>query len=133
MAKTKKTPPPFKPLKAKKGQAIVHVLISVDLKGHTEMYELGAYELRNPGNMNDAITRSRGGDADAEVYYVPVVLPVPKKARPVKTAKAKAKKLAKPKQPKVDTKQEAPAKKRTRKARTPEPAFGNEELQDNPN
>ncbi len=126
MPKAKKTPPPFKPLEARKGQAIVHLLVSVDLKGISELHELGAYELKNPANMNDVITRIRVGDADAEVYYVPVVLPVPKKARPVKTAKAKAKKIAKPKQAKVDTKQQAPAKKsRAKKAmsasRAPEP------------
>jgi len=111
---TNKTPPPFKLLKARKGQAIAHLLVSVDLKGRTSLYEPNSYDFKDLG---DYVTRARVDDVDAEVYYVPIVLPIPKKARPVKTAKAKAKKIAKPKQAKVDTKQEAPVKKsRAKKA-----------------
>lgn len=126
----KKTPPPFTPAKARKGQAIAHMLISVDLNGHTQSYELGPYALKN---LSESVDRFRSeDDHNAEVYYVPIAVPIPKKPRPVKRAKATAKKIAKPKQKDVDTKQEAPKKRHAKKTRvmkaatpgtpTPEPS-----------
>lgn len=131
----KKTPPPFKLLKARKGQAVTHILVTVDLKGNTAIYELGSYETKTSTSLAESVTRARADDVDAEVYYAPIVLPIPKKARPVKTAKAKAKKIAKPKveteKAKANAKSKTPRMKATRMAE-PATSSNDDVLQDNP-